>query len=68
MLLVLLAVTFGPSAIRALALAALLAPFALAGSNAGLALARRLSVERLRTAAFVVLAVLGVSAVIRPLL
>ncbi len=67
-LLVLLAVTFGPSTIRALALAALLAPFALAGSNAGLALARRLSVERLRTAAFVVLAVLGVSAIIRPLL
>ena len=67
-LLVLLAVTFGPSAIRALALAALLAPFALAGSNAGLALARRLSVERLRTAAFVVLAVLGVSAIVRPLL
>ena len=67
-LLVLLALAFGTSAIRALALAAVLAPFALAGSNAGLALARRLSVDRLRTAAFVVLAVLGVSAVVRPLL
>ncbi len=67
-LLVLLAAAFGASAVRALALAALLAPFALAGSNAGLAVARRLSVDRLRTAAFVVLAVLGVSAIVRPLL
>ena len=41
---------------------------ALAGSNAGLALARRLSVERLRAAAVAVLAVLGVSAIVRPLL
>ena len=67
-LLALLAVAFGASAVRALALAAVLAPFALAGSNAGLALARRLSVDRLRAAAVVVLAVLGVSAIVRPLL
>ena len=67
-LLALLAAAFGLSAVRALALAALLAPFALAGSNAGLALGRRLSVERLRTAAFAVLAVLGVSAIVRPFL
>ena len=68
LLLVLLAVAFGPSVLRALALAGLLAPLALAGSNAGLAVGRRLSVDRLRTAASVVLAVLGVSAIIRPLL
>jgi len=67
-LLALLAIAFGASAVRALALAALLAPFALAGSNAGLALARRLSVDRLRAAAVIVLAVLGVSAIVRPLL
>lgn len=68
MLLALLAVTFGAGVVRALALAALLSPCALAGSNAGLALARRLSVARLRAAAFAALAVLGVSAIIRPLL
>lgn len=68
MLLALLAAAFGASAVRALTLAALLAPSALIGSNAGLALARTLSVDRLRTAAFGVLAVLGISAIVRPLL
>ncbi len=68
MLLGLLAVTFGASVIRALGLAALLSPCALAGSNAGLALARRLPAVRLRAAAFAALAALGASAIIRPLL
>lgn len=68
MLLALLAVTFGAGVVRALGLAALLSPCALAGSNAGLALARRLPAARLRTAAFAALAALGASAIVRPLL
>ena len=64
--LTLLIVTFGMGAVRTLMLAAVLAPCALVGSNVGLSLARRLSMARLRNAAFVVLTILGVSAVIRP--
>jgi len=68
LLLALLVLVFGASVLRALAIAGLLSPFALAGSNAGFAISRQFSVDQLRTTAFVVLAVLSASAIIRPLL
>lgn len=67
-LLALLAVTFGASVVRALGLAALLSPCALAGSNAGLALAKRIPAARMRAGAFAALAALGAGAIVRPLL
>lgn len=68
LLMALLLFTFSSNMINTLALSALISPFAIVGSTVGLFIAQKMSVHWLRTAAFAVLLVIGVSVIMQPLL